>query len=208
MTELTPIIIGLTVIVIIGTILSKNFIKKYPQYNEKKEVINYVFIIPLLYPLFCLCLYYLNQTILTQMVMFVDSLYKPSTYTPFLGDLGNIIDIAEQNAWLPEIGTSPEVSKMAKTIATSNMFIGIGLLIIVILIGIVFYRTFHFDEYSKKSICFFHIAASIVLIVTIIIFVSKACEIYADAIWFAFLVMGAALAFITMKWYYNKLKQL
>lgn len=201
------IVIVAIIIAVIVSLLCKRFENKFPQYIGNK-VVKDIFILPLLCPVYCLSLYYANQTILTRMVMLVDSLWKPSTYTPFLGDFGKIIDFADQNGWIPEIGTSPQVSEISLTIASSNVSIGLGLLIIVILISIGFYRTFHIEKYSVRSIFYFHLAASVVLIITSIIFTSKAIEINDDVLWYAFSIMAVVLALLLMKRYYNKLKQL
>lgn len=201
------ILIVAIIIAITTSLLCKKFKSKFPQYIGSK-VLWYIFLYPLLFPVYCLLLHYINQTILTRMVMFVDSLWKPSTYTPFLGDLGEIIDFADQNGWLPDIGTSPQVREMSSIIASSNVIVGLGLLAIVILICIGFYRTFHLEEYSIRSIFLFHLVASVVLIIISIIFTLKAIEINDDALWYSFPVMAVALALVFIKRYYNALKLL
>lgn len=207
MTDLIPLI-GIIAIVVIAGILSNSFVKKFPQYSEKMKTIDFIFYVPLLCPAFCLFLYFINQYVLTRMVMFMDSLYKPSTYTPFLGDLGEIIDFADQNGWLPDIGSSSQFNEMAMTISTSNIFMWFGLLITTILIGIGFYRLFHLEQYSMRSIFLFHFIASVVTVITSFIFTSKALEIDDDGMWSVFPILALVILFVFVKRCYSALKQL
>lgn len=203
------LVIGFIIIVgvVITKLLYKKFVAKYPQYKEKEKAEILLFFYPLMLPMYCLILYIFNQTVLTRMVVFVDNLYKPSTYTPFLGDLGKIIDFADQNGWLPEIGTSSQAREMSLTIASSNVYVGLGLLIIVTLIGIGLYRTLHIGEYSIRSILFLHLAAFVTLIITSIIFALKAVEITDDAFWYFFPVI-CLMSLLSIRRYYNELKRL
>ena len=205
--SLLTLIIGFIVFAIILTQLPKRFIAKYPQYKDNKKVQSFL-TSPIPNPFICLGLYYINQNILAGMVTFVDSLRMPSTYTPFLGDFGKIIDFIDENGWLPEIGRSQEISDAFMLISVNNTIIFLGFLIIIVLNGISIYRMFHLGQYSIQNMFRLNFLASIILIITSIIFTLNAVEIYDDGIWYAILTVVILYAIASINVSYKGMQEL
>lgn len=95
----------------------------------------------------------------------IDSLHNISTYTPFLGDLGKIADIANQSGLLPDIERSQETLEFIKAAGTANQYIGIGMLVVIALALAELYGVFRLGKFTKKQMQLFYVGISATFVI-------------------------------------------
>lgn len=95
----------------------------------------------------------------------IDSLHNISTYTPFLGNLGKIADIANQSGLLPDIERSQETLEFIKAAGTANQYIGIGMLVVIALALAELYGVFRLRKFTKKQMQLFYVGISATFVI-------------------------------------------
>ena len=81
----------------------------------------------------------------------IDSLHNISTYTPYLGDLGTIADIANQNGLLPDIERSQSTLEFISAAGMATNVVSIGILIVIALALAELYGVFNLGKFTKKQ---------------------------------------------------------
>lgn len=100
----------------------------------------------------------------------IDSLHDISTYTPFLGDLGKGLDIANQLGVLPDIERSQSTLEYINSATTVNNVVSFGAILIIILAIAELYGVFRLGKFTKKHMLMLYGGASIAFIVCSIYF--------------------------------------
>lgn len=100
----------------------------------------------------------------------IDSLHDISTYTPFLGDLGKGLDIANQLGVLPDIERSQSTLEYINSATTVNNVVSFGAILIIILAIAELYGVFRLGKFTKKQMLMLYGGASIAFIVCSIYF--------------------------------------
>lgn len=155
-------------IVFIGGIVSyflmRNQLRKvYSQ--EYVKSISSTFSIPILQiVLFTIFLYQAGNEAIKSAGK-IDSLHNISTYTPFLGNLGKIADIANQSGLLPDIERSQETLEFIKAAGTANQYIGIGMLVVIALALAELYGVFRLRKFTKKQMQLFYVGISATFVI-------------------------------------------
>lgn len=100
----------------------------------------------------------------------IDSLHDISTYTPFLGDLGKGLDIANQLGVLPDIERSQSTLEYINSATTVNNVVSFGAILIIIFAIAELYGVFRLGKFTKKQMLMLYGGASIAFIVCSIYF--------------------------------------
>lgn len=95
----------------------------------------------------------------------IDGLHNISTYTPFLGDLGKIADIANQSGLLPDIERSQGTLEFIKAAGTANQYVGIGMFVVIALALAELYGVFRLGKFTQKQMQLFYIGISVTFVI-------------------------------------------
>ncbi|RGM91199.1 hypothetical protein DXB82_00140 [Phocaeicola vulgatus] len=143
------------------------FLKKQLLKTNSKEFVRsmkYAIIVPIIQAICLLPMYYVG-TEMIKGAMSMDRLRDISTYTPYLGDLGTIAEIANQNGLLPQIERSQEMQELIDIANTTNDFTNIGIFITIILIVLELYGIFHLEKFTKGKMQIMCGIVSIILVI-------------------------------------------
>jgi hypothetical protein len=100
----------------------------------------------------------------------IDRLHNISTYTPYLGDLGKGLDIANQMGVISDVERSQSTLEFINAAGMANNIVSIGMVIIVALALAELYGVFRFGKFTKKQMLMFYGGISVTLLVCSIFF--------------------------------------
>lgn len=100
----------------------------------------------------------------------IDSLHNISTYTPYLGDLGKGLDIANQLGVLPDIERSQGTLECIGAAGMLNNVVSIGVILIIALAMAELYGVFRLGKFTKKQMLMFYGGASMAFVICSIYF--------------------------------------
>lgn len=86
----------------------------------------------------------------------IDNLHNISTYTPYLGNLGTIADIANQNGLLPDIERSKNTLEFISAAGMASNIVSIGILIVIALALAELYGVYQPGKFTKKQMLMFY----------------------------------------------------
>ena len=155
-------------IIIIASIVAYILIRKQLVKEHSKEYVksvNSTLIIPIVQIVFVLFLYSAGDDAVKSAGR-IDSLHNISTYTPYLGDLGTIADIANQNGLLPDIERSQSTLEFISAARMANNIVTIGMLIVIALALAELYGVFRFGKFTKKQMLMFYYIISATFLVS------------------------------------------
>lgn len=146
-----------TIIVIAGVVayilMRKQLLKDHSK--EYVKGISATLVIPIMQVVFFFFLYSAGDEAVRSAGT-IDSLHNISIYTPYLGDLGTIADIANQSGLLPDIERSQSTLEFISAAGMANNMVTIGLLIVVTLALAELYGVFRFGKFTKKRMLMFY----------------------------------------------------
>lgn len=100
----------------------------------------------------------------------IDNLHNISTYTPYLGDLGNGLDIANQMGVLSDMERSPTILEYINAAEMVNNVVGIGFIIIIVIALCELYGVFRPGKFTSKHMLMLYGGISVVFLVCSIFF--------------------------------------
>lgn len=169
------IIIGLIIFVFISTILKislaigvvayfflrEQFLKKYSK--EFTEKIKWLLIIPIIQA--CLSIFsYIISNECIDIASKIDNLHNVSTYTPYLGELGNLVDFANQHGAFPEIEKSALVINFINNAKITEQIAKIGAVVTMILILLEIYGTYSLGKLTIRQMKVCNIAIALIFL--------------------------------------------
>lgn len=190
----------------------RKFLKIYLK-EYTKEIDNIV-LTPILFIL-ASNFFYQGSDEFIRMANNIDSLHNISTYTPFFGEIGQIVDIANQNGLFPEIERSESTLEYINSTVLLNNYSSIGVIIVISLALAIFYGLNNLGKFTKKHIYALYGVVSVILIIWSIILgncMNKLTYILSEngnsyysiiAPIFALIILG-----INFKHFYNSLEKL
>lgn len=141
--------------------------------------------------------------------LLLDRLHNVSTYTPFLGDLGNMIDMVNQMGLLPEIERSESTIELITVASGVYKVINISCIFIIIFVLLEFYGIYRLGKISKKQMKILYGCISIILFICSIflgIFFNKYDEllssINANKYYLNIIYPVATILFVSIAYYY------
>ncbi|WP_288735252.1 hypothetical protein [uncultured Phocaeicola sp.] len=158
-TETIIIIAGIVAYILMRKQLLKNYSKKYVK------CINATLVIPIMQIVFFSLLYSVGDGAIKS-AREIDRLHNISTYTPYLGDLGTIADIANQSGLLSDIERSQSTLEFISAAGMANNIVTIGILIVVILALAELYGVFRLGKFTKKRILIFYYIISAIFLIS------------------------------------------
>lgn len=159
------------VIIIIG-IAAYFFMKRQLLTHNSIEYtkeIRYTLIVPIIQIIVSFFLYQESSNALTSAGK-IDNLHNISTYTPYLGDLGKGLDIANQLGALPDIEHSQSTLEYISAAGMVNNVVSVGAILIIVFALAELYGVFRLGKFTKKQMLVFYGGASITLIICSIYF--------------------------------------
>lgn len=99
----------------------------------------------------------------------IDSLHNISTYTPYLGDLGKGLDIANQLGALPDIERSQSTLEYISAAGMATNSVNIGILIVIALALAELYGVYQFGKFTKKQMLMFYGGISVTFVICSIV---------------------------------------
>lgn len=175
-----------TIIVIAGIVayilMRKQLLKDHSK--EYVKSISATLVIPIMQIVFFFFLYSAGDEAVRSAGT-IDSLHNISTYTPYLGDLGTIADIANQNGWLPDIERSQSTLEFISAAGMANNIVTIGILIVVALALAELYGVFRFGKFTKKRMLMFYYIISATFFVSSIflgIYMEKFIKVLSNVV--------------------------
>lgn len=163
---------NLSQIVIIVGIVSYFLIKKQLLKNNPKDYVKSIrttLIVPILQVIFFTLFLYEEGADAAKGASRIDRLHNISTYTPYLGDLGTIADIANQNGILPDIERSQSTLEFISAVGMATNSVNIGILIVIALALAELYGVLHFGRFTKKQMLIFYGGISATFIICSIV---------------------------------------
>ena len=138
-------------IIIIAGIVAYILMRKQLLKNHSREYVKGIsatLVIPIMQIVFFFFLYNAGDEAVKSAGK-IDSLHNISTYTPYLGDLGTIADIANQNGLLPDIERSQSTLEFISAAGMANN-------IVTALALAELYGVFRFGKFTKKRMLMFY----------------------------------------------------
>lgn len=145
--------------------------------------IRYTLIVPIIQIIASFFLYEESSNALTSANK-IDNLHNVSNYTPYLGDLGKGLDIANQLGALPEIERSESTFEYINAAGMANNIVSIGTILIIAFALTELYGVFRLGKLTKKQMLMFYGGASISFIV---------CSIYLGIYMEKFMVVLSSI---------------
>ena len=136
---------------------------------EYTKEIRYTLIVPIIQIIASFFLYEESSNALTSAGK-IDSLHNISTYTPYLGDLGKGLDIANQLGALPDIERSQSTLEYISAAGMVNNVVSIGAILIIVFALAELYGVFRLGKFTKKQMLMFYGGASIAFVICSIYF--------------------------------------
>lgn len=136
---------------------------------EYTKEIRYTLIVPIIQIITSFFLYKESSNTLTSAGK-IDSLHNISTYTPYLGDLGKGLDIANQLGVLPDIERSQSTLEYISAAGMVNNIVSIGAIFIIAFALTELYGIFRLGKFTKKQMLMFYGGASIAFVICSIYF--------------------------------------
>ena len=136
---------------------------------EYTKEIRYTLIVPIIQIIASFFLYEESSNALTSAGK-IDNLHNISTYTPYLGDLGKGLDIANQLGALPDIERSQSTLEYISAAGVLNNVVSIGDIFIIALALAELYGVFHLGKFTKKQMLMFYGGASMAFVICSIYF--------------------------------------
>lgn len=156
-----------TIIIIAGIVayilMRKQLLKEHSK--EYVKSISATLVIPIMQIVFFFFLYSAGDEAVKSAGK-IDSLHNISTYTPYLGDLGTIADIANQNGLLPDIERSQSTLEYISAAGMVNNVVTIGILVVIALALTELYGVFRLGKFTKKRMLMFYYIISASFIVS------------------------------------------
>ena len=165
------------ILIIIG-IAAYFFMKRQLLVNN-----SYTLIVPIIQIIASFFLYEESSNALTSANK-IDNLHNVSNYTPYLGDLGKGLDIANQLGALPEIERSESTFEYINAAGMANNVVSIGTILIIAFALTELYGVFRLGKLTKKQMLMFYGGASISFIV---------CSIYLGIYMEKFMVVLSSI---------------
>lgn len=172
----TTLKISLAISVAAYFLLRNQLLKIYSK--EITEKIKWLLIIPIIQA----CLSVLSYSIGNEcfdIASKINSLHNVSTYTPYLGELGKLIDFANQNGAFPEIKRSILVVNVINLANITKQVAEIGSIITIILILLELYGTYNLGKLTIKQMKACHIVITLIFL-TISIFFGRFMDVFLD----------------------------
>lgn len=145
---------NLSQVVVLGGIVAYFLMKKQLLKSNSKEYVKSIratLIVPILQVIFFTVFLYEEGSGAAKGASKIDSLHNISTYTPYLGDLGTIADIANQNGLLPDIERSQSTLEFISAAGMATNVVSIGILIVIALALAELYGVFNLGKFTKKQ---------------------------------------------------------
>lgn len=145
---------NLNLVVILGGIVAYFLMKKHLLKSNSKEYVKSIrstLIVPILQVILFAVFFYEEGSGAAKGASRIDSLHNISTYTPYLGDLGAIADIANQNGLLPDIERSQSTLEFIGAAGMATNVVSIGILIVIALALAELYGVFNLGKFTKKQ---------------------------------------------------------
>jgi len=136
---------------------------------EYTKEIRYTLIVPIIQIITSFFLYEESSNTLTSAGK-IDSLHNISTYTPYLGDLGKGLNIANQLGVLPDIERSQSTLEYISAAGMVNNVVSIGAIFIIAFALTELYGVFRLGKFTKKQMLMFYGGASIAFVICSIYF--------------------------------------
>lgn len=146
------------IIVIVG-IVSYFLIRKQLREKYTKDYVKSIratLIIPILHIILFAVIFYEEGASAAKGASKIDSLHDISTYTPYLGDLGEGLDIANQLGALPEIERSQSTLEYISAARMATNAVNIGMLIVIALSLAELYGVYQLGKFAKKQMLIFY----------------------------------------------------
>lgn len=133
--------------------------------NEYVKSIRATLVVPILQVIFFVIFFYSAGKEAIETTNNINDLHSISTYTPFLGDYGSIVDMAYQNGLISDIERSETTLEFIGAARIANNAVNIGFLIVIALALAELYGVFRFGRFSKKQMWMFYGVSSMVTII-------------------------------------------
>lgn len=143
----------LAVCIIVFSVIRKQIKKKY-SFGPVKEV-QAAIIIPMLQLLLFTTFIYGKGEDVIKSANLIDRLHNVSTYTPHLGSLGEIVNLANQYGLLPDVERSQSTIDFINLAGITNNITNWGLLIVIVLVLLELYGALYFDKFTEKQMQMF-----------------------------------------------------
>lgn len=157
-------------------ILRKQILEKHPK--DFVDGIKFLLIVPIIQLLLLFFIYSAGNGCIN-VAGRIDNLHNVSTYTPYLGDLGEIVDFANQNGALPEIERSTSVISLIDSANTINLISIVSCILTIILIFIELYGVYRIGKLTKRQMRISNIAIALIFLV-FSIFLGRFLDMYVN----------------------------
>lgn len=172
----TPLRITLAISVAAYFLLRNQLLKIYSK--DTTEKIKWLLIIPIIQACLSVFSYFMGDACIN-IASKINRLHDISTYTPYLGWLGKLIDFANQNGAFPEIKRSILVVNFIDLANITDQVAEIGSIITIILILLELYGTYNLGKLTIKQMKVCHIVIALIFLI-ISIFFGRFIDIYAE----------------------------
>lgn len=139
--------------IVVFFILRKQLKEKHPFESIKN--VQSVIIIPMLQLLLFTTFIYGKGGEIIKSAHLLDRMYNVSTYTPYLGSLGEVADWANQNGLLPDIERSQNTIDFINLAGITNNITNWGLLIVIVLVLLELYGALYVNKFTEKQMQMF-----------------------------------------------------
>lgn len=149
---------SLSQVLVLGGIVAYFLMKKQLLKSNSKEYVKSIratLIVPIL-QVVLFTFFYEEGSRAAKGASSIDSLHNISTYTPYLGDLGTIADIANQNGLLPDIERSQSMLEYISAAGMATNAVNIGIFIVIALAMAELYGVFNIGKFTKKQMLMFY----------------------------------------------------
>lgn len=164
--------------IIVFFVIRKQIEEKY-SFGPVKEV-QAAIVIPMLQLfLFTTFIYGKGEEVIKSANL-IDRLHNVSTYTPHLGSLGEIVDLANQYGLLPDIERSTSTIDFINLAGITNNITNWGLLIVIVLVLLELYGALYFHKFTEKQMKMFFCGVFVVYLastVSVVLCFEKLMEI-------------------------------
>lgn len=162
---------SLSQVLVLGGIVAYFSMKKQLLKSNSKEYVKSIratLIVPIL-QVVLFTFFYEEGSRAAKGASSIDSLHNISTYTPYLGDLGTIADIANQNGLLPDIERSQSMLEYISAAGMATNAVNIGIFIVIALAIAELYGVFNIGKFTKKQMLMFYGSVSVTFVICSIV---------------------------------------
>ena len=163
---------NLSQIVIIAGIVVYFLIRKQLREKYTKDYVKSIratVIVPILHIILFTAVIYAEGDDAAKGASRIDSLHNISTYTPYLGDLGEGLDIANQLGVLPDIERSQGTLEFISAARMATNAVTVGILIVIVLALAELYGVIRLGKFTKKQMLMFYGGISVTFIICSIV---------------------------------------